>query len=84
MPAAAKSFALLNAIYYDTKWRDQSIPSKYWDEFALDGKTVLALLREKQNVLPFSADCRSAHPEPDAIAHKTPQWDLKRKPQEHN
>lgn len=26
----------------------------------------------------------SPHPKPDAIAHKTPKWDLKRKPQEND
>jgi hypothetical protein len=34
-----------DAISSNLKWRDVAIPSKYWDEFVLDARAVLALLR---------------------------------------
>jgi hypothetical protein len=37
------------AIYYNTKWRDQSLPSRYWDDFVLDAQAVLTLLRAKNS-----------------------------------
>jgi hypothetical protein len=36
-----------DAISYNVKWRDQSIPSRFWDEFLLDAHTVLSLLYKK-------------------------------------
>jgi hypothetical protein len=36
-----------DAISRDVVWRDQSIPSKFWDEFLLDAHAVLSLLCEK-------------------------------------
>jgi hypothetical protein len=36
-----------NSIHYDTKWCDQSVPRKFWDEFVLDAQAVLTLLCEK-------------------------------------
>jgi hypothetical protein len=35
------------AIFFDAKWRDQSIPSKFWNEFLLDANAVLSLLYKK-------------------------------------
>jgi len=35
------------AIAYNAKWRDPSIPQKFWDEFVLDAYAVLLLLIEK-------------------------------------
>jgi hypothetical protein len=35
------------AISYSAKWRDQSIPSRFWDEFLLDAHAVLLLLYKK-------------------------------------
>ena len=35
------------AISYNSKWRDQSVPSRYWDEFLLDAHAVLLLLYKK-------------------------------------
>ncbi len=32
------------AIAYNAEWRDQSIPSRFWDEFLLDAYAVLSLL----------------------------------------
>jgi hypothetical protein len=29
------------------KWRDQSVPSRFWDEFLLDAHAVLSLLYQK-------------------------------------
>ena len=34
-------------IAYNAKWRDQSIPSRYWDEFLLDAHAVLLFLYDK-------------------------------------
>jgi len=36
-----------DAIFHNAKWRDQSIPSKFWDEFLLDAHAVLSLLYKK-------------------------------------
>ena len=36
-----------DAITHNVKWRDQSIPSKFWDEFLLDAHAVLSLLYKK-------------------------------------
>ncbi len=32
------------SLFYNATWRDQSIPSKFWDEFLLDAHAVLSLL----------------------------------------
>jgi hypothetical protein len=37
----------LDAIHYDTKWREQSFPSIFWDNFVLDAHAVLTLLYKK-------------------------------------
>jgi hypothetical protein len=42
------STLLPDAISYNVKWRDLSIPPKYWDEFLLDAKAVLELLHQKR------------------------------------
>jgi len=31
----------------DIDWRDQSLPSRYWDEFLLDASAVLSLLHRQ-------------------------------------
>jgi hypothetical protein len=36
-----------DAISYNLKWRDESIPSRFWDEFLLDARAVLSLLCKK-------------------------------------
>ena len=36
-----------DAIFCDARWRDPSIPSKFWDEFLLDAHAVLSLLYKK-------------------------------------
>jgi hypothetical protein len=36
-----------DAISYGVKWRDQSIPARFWEEFLQDAHAVLLLLREK-------------------------------------
>jgi len=36
-----------DAISHDVKWRDESIPSRFWDEFLLDAHAVLLLLYKK-------------------------------------
>jgi hypothetical protein len=36
-----------DAISYNVNWRDQSVPSKFWDEFLLDAHAVLLLLYRK-------------------------------------
>ena len=36
-----------DAISYNAKWRDQSVPSRCWDEFLLDAHAVLLLLYKK-------------------------------------
>jgi len=36
-----------DAISYNLKWRDQSIPSRFWDEFLRDARAVLSLLCKK-------------------------------------
>jgi hypothetical protein len=36
-----------NSIFYNTTWRDKSIPLKFWDEFLLDAHAVLSLLFNK-------------------------------------
>jgi hypothetical protein len=36
-----------DAISHNIKWRDQSIPAKFWDEFLLDAHAVLLLLQNK-------------------------------------
>jgi hypothetical protein len=33
-----------HAASYNATWRDQSIPSRFWDEFMLDAQAVLLLL----------------------------------------
>ena len=34
-------------ISFNAKWRDQTIPSKFWHEFLLDAQAVLSLLYKK-------------------------------------
>jgi hypothetical protein len=34
-------------ISYNAKWRDQSMPSRFWDEFLLDAHAVLLLFYKK-------------------------------------
>ena len=36
-----------DAIFSNAKWRDESIPSKFWDEFLLDAHATLLLLYKK-------------------------------------
>jgi 6-pyruvoyl-tetrahydropterin synthase len=36
-----------DAISHDVKWRDESIPCRFWDEFLLDAQAVLMLLYKK-------------------------------------
>ena len=36
-----------SSLFYNATWRDQSIPSKFWDEFLLDAHAVLSLLYKK-------------------------------------
>jgi hypothetical protein len=36
-----------DAVYNNLRWRDQSIPSKFWDEFLRDAHAVLGLLYKK-------------------------------------
>jgi hypothetical protein len=36
-----------DAISYGLKWRDQSAPPKFWDEFFRDAQVILALLYNK-------------------------------------
>jgi hypothetical protein len=36
-----------DAISHNAKWRDQSIPSRFWDEFLLDADAVLLLFQKK-------------------------------------
>ena len=36
-----------DAIYYNAKWRDQTLPFKFWEEFVLDAHAVLMLLYKK-------------------------------------
>ena len=36
-----------DAITYHAIWRDQSVPTKFWDEFLLDAQAVLSLLNKK-------------------------------------
>ena len=51
---------LPDSISYSAGWRDQSIPSKFWDEFLRDAHAVLLLLYEKhveyQNRITASTD----------------------------
>jgi hypothetical protein len=35
------------AIHYNAEWRDQSLPSKFFDSFVLDAHAVLTLLYKK-------------------------------------
>ena len=35
------------AITHDLKWRDPSVPTKFWDQFLLDAQAVLAILQKK-------------------------------------
>ena len=36
-----------NSLFYNAKWRDQSIPFKFWNEFLLDAHAVLSVLYKK-------------------------------------
>jgi hypothetical protein len=36
-----------DSIFCNAKWRDQSVPSRFWDEFLLDAQAVLSLLYKK-------------------------------------
>ena len=35
------------SISYNLKWRDESIPPRFWDEFLLDARAILLLLCKK-------------------------------------
>jgi hypothetical protein len=35
------------AILHNVEWRDQSVPSKFWDEYFLDAQVILMLLYKK-------------------------------------
>jgi len=37
------------SLSYHTQWRDQSLPTRFWDEFLLDAHAVLLLLHEKHS-----------------------------------
>ena len=39
------------------KWRDSSIPSKFWDEYLLDANAVLSLLYKKR--IEYQNRCKS-------------------------
>lgn len=49
------------AIAYNAEWRDQSIPSRFWDEFLLDAYAVLSLLYEK-HIIHENTRCDIAEP----------------------
>jgi hypothetical protein len=36
-----------HALSYQTRWRDESIPHKFWEEFLLDAQAVLRVLYRK-------------------------------------
>jgi hypothetical protein len=36
-----------HALAYQTRWRDDSVPQKFWEEFLLDAQAVLRLLSRK-------------------------------------
>jgi hypothetical protein len=36
-----------NALSYQTRWRDESIPAKFWEELLLDAQAVLRVLYKK-------------------------------------
>ena len=36
-----------DAIFCNVEWRDQSIPSKFWEEFLLDAQAIISLLYKK-------------------------------------
>lgn len=36
------------AVSSSIKWRDQSVPNRFWDEFLLDAQVVLEILFTKQ------------------------------------
>jgi len=42
-----RSALVSDAISHNLKWRDPSVPSKFWEEFLLDADAILALLYEK-------------------------------------
>jgi hypothetical protein len=36
-----------HALSYQTRWRDESVPHKFWEEFLLDAQAVLQVLYQK-------------------------------------
>jgi len=48
------------SIFYSAKWRDQSVPSRFWDEFLLDAQAVLSLLYKKHTE--YQKDDKSNRP----------------------
>jgi hypothetical protein len=36
-----------HALSYQTRWRDESVPYKFWEEFLLDAQAVLQVLYRK-------------------------------------
>ena len=36
-----------DSLFYNAKWRDKSIPFKFWNEFLLDAQAVLSVLYKK-------------------------------------
>jgi hypothetical protein len=36
-----------HALAYQTRWLDESVPRKFWDEFLLDAQAVLQVLYRK-------------------------------------
>ena len=36
-----------HALSYQTRWRDESVPDKFWEEFLLDAQAVLQVLYRK-------------------------------------
>jgi hypothetical protein len=37
-----------HALSYQTRWRDESVPHKFWEEFVLDAQAVMQVLYRKQ------------------------------------
>ena len=39
----------VESVFYHTQWRDQSVPTRFWNEFLLDAQAVLSLLHERHH-----------------------------------
>jgi hypothetical protein len=50
-----------SALSYNAKWRDQSIPTKFWDEFVSDARVVLLLLYKKHTQYQNASVCPPIH-----------------------